>query len=145
MFQSILVVCMGNICRSPVGEQLLKQSLPNKDIQSAGIHALAGEPACDVFQEMVSKENISLDHHISRQLTIQMCQQSDLILVMENFHINLVGRLDPLSRGKIMLFGQWITPQEIADPYKKSRDFYTMTFSLLKEATLKWKDRLELD
>ncbi|MGB2147778.1 MAG: low molecular weight phosphotyrosine protein phosphatase, partial [Vibrio toranzoniae] len=39
MFDKILVVCVGNICRSPTGERVLQQLLPNKNIASAGIAA----------------------------------------------------------------------------------------------------------
>ncbi|MDM7089601.1 protein tyrosine phosphatase, partial [Enterobacter asburiae] len=42
MFQSILVVCTGNICRSPMGERLLRQQLPGKQVTSAGILGLEG-------------------------------------------------------------------------------------------------------
>jgi protein-tyrosine-phosphatase len=42
MFQSILVVCTGNICRSPIGERLLRQQLPGKQVTSAGILGLEG-------------------------------------------------------------------------------------------------------
>ena len=42
MFNSILVVCVGNICRSPTGERLLQQLLPEKEITSAGVGALVG-------------------------------------------------------------------------------------------------------
>lgn len=145
MFESILVVCLGNICRSPVAEQLLKLYLPNKKIQSAGIHAVVGAPACDVFKKVIKNEPISLDHHVSRQLTPEMCQQSDLILVMESFHINLVSQISPSSRGRIMLFAEWLPLKEIADPYRKSEEFYKMTFSLIKDAALQWKDKLTLD
>ncbi|PLN47960.1 protein tyrosine phosphatase, partial [Klebsiella pneumoniae] len=40
MFNSILVVCTGNICRSPLAERLLRKKLPNKKIDSAGVGAL---------------------------------------------------------------------------------------------------------
>ncbi|MBL3081959.1 protein tyrosine phosphatase, partial [Klebsiella pneumoniae] len=36
MFESILVICTGNICRSPIGERLLRKLLPSKVIDSAG-------------------------------------------------------------------------------------------------------------
>ncbi|MDF5612440.1 low molecular weight phosphotyrosine protein phosphatase, partial [Vibrio parahaemolyticus] len=49
MFSNILVVCVGNICRSPTGERLLQQLLPDKQISSAGIAVeksrLTGKPA----------------------------------------------------------------------------------------------------
>ena len=45
MFDSILVICTGNICRSPIGERLLRQLLPNKRIDSAGVGALVNHAA----------------------------------------------------------------------------------------------------
>ena len=47
MFDSVLVVCAGNICRSPTGEYVLKQKLEGKNIKvsSAGLTALEGKPA----------------------------------------------------------------------------------------------------
>jgi protein-tyrosine-phosphatase len=44
-FNSILVVCVGNICRSPTAERLLMQALPHKTISSAGISAMVGQHA----------------------------------------------------------------------------------------------------
>ena len=44
VFNNILVVCTGNICRSPVGEALLKQALPGKTVHSAGVGALVDHP-----------------------------------------------------------------------------------------------------
>ena len=58
MFSSILVVCTGNICRSPMGERLLRQQLPGKQVSSAGIFGLEGHPADAVAQSpgiMVSR------------------------------------------------------------------------------------------
>lgn len=45
MFNSILVVCTGNICRSPIGERYLRSLFPNKRIDSAGTNALVGHAA----------------------------------------------------------------------------------------------------
>lgn len=42
MFQRILVVCTGNICRSPVAEAMLRDALPGLEVHSAGLGALAG-------------------------------------------------------------------------------------------------------
>lgn len=45
MFESILVVCTGNICRSPIGERYMRSVLPNKKIDSAGTGALIDHEA----------------------------------------------------------------------------------------------------
>jgi protein-tyrosine phosphatase len=45
MFNSVLVICTGNICRSPTAERRLRQLLPDKKIDSAGVGALVGHEA----------------------------------------------------------------------------------------------------
>ena len=55
MFDSVLVVCTGNICRSPMGERILQSLLPEKIIKSAGVGALVGHPA-DPLALQVSNE-----------------------------------------------------------------------------------------
>ena len=83
MFDSILVVCTGNICRSPIGEQLLRQLLPGKQITSAGIFGLEGSPADIHAQDVARRHGLSLGEHRARKLTPQIMRESDLILVME--------------------------------------------------------------
>jgi len=69
MFDSILVVCVGNICRSPTGERLLQQLVPGKKISSAGVGALIGKPADAMAIEVAEEHQLSLYGHIAKQLT----------------------------------------------------------------------------
>ncbi|MCL2896196.1 arsenate reductase/protein-tyrosine-phosphatase family protein [Brenneria tiliae] len=142
MFGSILVVCVGNICRSPTGERLLKQSLPAKQIASAGLGALVGKPADATATEVASQHGISLAGHSAQQLTSALCRQYDLILVMEKGHIDGVCRIAPEVRGKTMLFGHWLNQQEIADPYRKSREAFEFVYSQLEQSAQKWVQAL---
>ncbi|MBC3380898.1 protein tyrosine phosphatase [Serratia fonticola] len=142
MFNSILVVCVGNICRSPTGERLLQKYLPNKKIASAGLGALVGKSA-DATATAVAKENaLSLDGHEGRQLTGKMCREYDLILVMEKGHIDGVCRLSPEVRGKTMLFGHWVNQQEIADPYRQSNEMFEHVYRQLDDSAQKWAQAL---
>ncbi|HHQ4309063.1 TPA: protein tyrosine phosphatase [Serratia fonticola] len=138
MFKSILVVCIGNICRSPTGERLLKESLPEIKISSAGLGALVGHSADEYAAEIAGQNDISLDGHIAKQLTSKLCREYDLILVMERKHIEAVCNIAPESRGKIMLFGHWIGGQDIPDPYKKSKEAFSFVFKQLNDATREW-------
>lgn len=138
MFNSILVVCVGNICRSPTGEQLLKELLPDKKIESAGLSALSGKKA-DAMSCLVAKDNgLSLDKHIAKQLTSELCRHNDLILVMEKKHIDLVCCIAPEARGKVMLFGRWIDDFEVPDPYKQSREAFEFVYNKLNDAAQNW-------
>ncbi|MEH0884445.1 protein tyrosine phosphatase [Enterobacter sp. UNJFSC 003] len=142
MFNSILVVCTGNICRSPVGERLLRQLLPGKQVTSAGIFGLEGRPADAVAQDVAWRHGISLDGHVARQLTPRMMRGSDLILVMEPVHLGYISAIAPELRGKSLLFGQWLEPQDIPDPYRKSRDAFEYVFGQLGNASQEWARRL---
>lgn len=141
-FDSILVVCVGNICRSPTAERLLKQALPHKTISSAGISALAGHAADDTATAVADQNGVSLEGHVARQLTRELCQQHDLILVMEQKHIDAVTRIAPEVRGKTMLYGHWIK-RDIPDPYRQSREAFEFTYDLLADATQAWAQRLK--
>ncbi|MEQ9772535.1 protein tyrosine phosphatase [Pectobacterium jejuense] len=138
MFDSILVVCVGNICRSPTGERLLKQVLPTKKIASAGLGALVGKPADETATNVAKQYNLSLDGHEAQQLNSALCRQYDLILVMEKEHIDGVCRIVPEVRGKTMLYGHWINQQEIADPYRKSREAFEFVYLQLEQSAQKW-------
>ncbi|UUE35084.1 protein tyrosine phosphatase [Pectobacterium aroidearum] len=142
MFDSILVVCVGNICRSPTGERLLKQALPAKKIASAGLGALVGKPADATATEVANQHDLSLEGHEAQQLTSALCRQYDLILVMEKGHIDGVSRIAPEVRGKTMLFGHWLNQQEIADPYRKSRAAFEFVYSQLEQSAQKWAQAL---
>jgi len=138
MITSVLVVCVGNICRSPTGERLFKRALPDLDVRSAGLGALVGRPADQMASEVAAAHNLSLEGHQAQQLTADMCRQVDLILVMEKRQIEQVNRIDPAARGKTMLLGHWLNQKEIADPYRKSREAFEEVYGLLENATQKW-------
>lgn len=142
MIQSILVVCTGNICRSPLGERLLQQQLPLLNIASAGICALAGHPADPHAQRIAATHGLSLDDHVSRPLTAAMMREYDLILAMESGQINRISLIAPEMRGKALLFGKWLREQEIPDPYGKSMEAFEYVFRLLGEASQEWTHRL---
>jgi protein-tyrosine phosphatase len=142
MFNKILVVCVGNICRSPLGEALLKKALPNKHIASAGIASaksgLVGKPADKTAIEVGADHGLDLRSHASQQLTSDLCKQYDLILVMEQGHIEALTAIAPEARGKAMLFGQWIGQKDIPDPYRQSREAFDYAYELIEQSVGEW-------
>ncbi|EFC1352676.1 protein-tyrosine-phosphatase Etp [Escherichia coli] len=141
-FNSILVVCTGNICRSPIGERLLRKRLPGVKVKSAGVHGLVKHPADTVAAEVAANHGVSLDGHAGRKLTAEMVRNYDLILAMESEHIAQVTAIAPEVRGKTMLFGQWLEQKEIPDPYRKSQDAFEYVYGMLERASQEWAERL---
>lgn len=142
MFHSILVVCTGNICRSPIGERLLRQLLPGRQVTSAGLFGLEGRPADASAQALALRHGLSLEGHVARRVTRSLLQQSDLILVMEPEHLRFIATMAPENRGKSLLFGQWLEAQDIPDPYRKSREAFEYVFGQLGKASQEWARRL---
>ncbi len=125
--RSLLFVCRGNIIRSPMAEALMKQSLRGAEadglpVSSAGLRAVAGQPA-DARARIVAREfGVSLDRHRSRPLTGEMVARADLVLAMDSLvEAELLAR-HPEARFKVRLFataapGKTSRSIEIADPY----------------------------
>ena len=147
MFNKILVVCVGNICRSPTAEYLLKNKLPNKHIASAGIgtqrNGLADKPADKMAACVALTHGLDLSAHRARQLTSALCKEYDLILVMEKRHLNSVRHLAPEASGKTMLLGHWLKNKEIADPYQRSEEIYQLVFDLIEQSVNEWVKKLK--
>ena len=142
MFNSVLVVCVGNICRSPVGERLLRQALPELDVTSAGIQALVGKPADKTASQVAAAHGLSLHGHEARQFTPALGTAHDLILVMEPGHKREIARIAQHLAGRVMLYDKWTSNSGIADPYLRSVEFHEKTFAALSEAAQGWADRL---
>ncbi|EMO9463366.1 protein tyrosine phosphatase [Raoultella ornithinolytica] len=143
MFNSILVVCTGNICRSPIGERFLQNAFPKKKIRSAGTGALVGHAADESAYKIAQEHSLSLDGHQGVQFTSALGRQFDLILVMEKSHLEQVSMIAPEVRGKTMLFGHWLNQKEIPDPYRKSEEAFASVYNLIEQAALCWIEKLD--
>lgn len=140
MIDSILVICVGNVCRSPVGATLLKAELPNVTVKSAGLKAVVGSSADDTMQELVARRGLNLKTHRACQFNVDDMRKYDLLLVMENDMRRSILRANPTLCGKVKLFGQWLNDErEIIDPHNKSRDLYEIVYQRLENAAQSWK------
>ena len=143
---NILTVCVGNICRSPVAEALLKDRLSGRKVWSAGLHAVVGQGAETTVCEIAAQHGLDLSAHRAQQVAGWMCTQADLVLVMEASHQRELERLYPLARGKIRLLGEY-GPQgafDIADPYLQSRAAFEAAHAAIALGVDEWARRIKL-
>lgn len=118
MINSVLIVCVGNICRSPLGAAVLSKGCPNLKVASAGLGAVVGAPADPKMSEAAIEIGIDLSSHVATQLTRRIATAFDLVLVMQFAHRDEIRRLYPEVAGRTMLLGQWVETPEITDPYR---------------------------
>lgn len=119
-FNNILVVCVGNICRSPIAATFLMDKYPDKHIESAGLSAVIGHgadsKALDVMTAFNPTINANMNKHIAKQISEELTVKADLILTMSTSQSKWIEDKWPHCRGKTFRIGYWID-QDIADPY----------------------------
>lgn len=135
---AILVVCLGNICRSPLGERLLRAGLPAVNVSSAGLTAMVGHGADADAAEAAAKLGIDLGGHVSRQFTADIGRGADLILVMDAEQRRSIGSHHPELSGKTLLFDQWIGARGVPDPYRRGKAVHAEVARLLQMAADEW-------
>ena len=137
--RSILVVCVGNICRSPMAEYLLKQDYPQLMIDSAGISGLSGHPADDKAQLCMQHLGIDISGHIAKKLNAEHLKKADLILVMSKNQQAYIEQTWPFAKGKVFRLGHWQN-KNVPDPYQHDQAFFDETCQLIQQCVNDWKN-----
>ena len=94
----LLVVCTGNINRSPMGEALLRARLAERGVEavvgSAGTRATLG-PASPEVVELMAQRGFDVSTHVSRQLSPELVEAADLVVGMAREHVREAALLAP--------------------------------------------------
>jgi protein-tyrosine phosphatase len=95
----VIFVCTGNICRSPMAEQMLiqkaeKNKLPIK-VVSAGVMAMTGDPMTPQSADAMTKRGFTPTKHISQDLTPKLLEEADLVLTATLDHRGEIARMLP--------------------------------------------------
>ena len=136
-FQSVLMVCVGNICRSPMAEYFLKQKKPNLLVESAGISGLVGHPADEKARLCMQRFDIDMSKHVAKKLNADLLKKFDLILVMSHNQQKHIEQTWPFAKGKTFRLGHW-QGKNIADPYQHDQQFFDETCLLIQQSVDDW-------
>ncbi|HKM34844.1 MAG TPA: low molecular weight protein-tyrosine-phosphatase [Lachnospiraceae bacterium] len=125
---SVLFVCWGNICRSPMGEYILKDMVTQRGIgdefyiESAAISTEEiGNPVYPPAKKELRKHGISCDGHHARQVCKSDYEKFDMIIVMEDFHVNILRQRffggDPENKIKLCMALVGKPFEKVDDPW----------------------------
>jgi len=148
--QSVLFVCKGNICRSPLGEAcfraLAMQAGRPLTIRSAGLETTPGKPAHLKAQATALEHGLSLEKHTTTQVHAELLDKSDLIVVMEVAQKDRIHGLYPKTIGKVVLLGRFDStgPLEIADPYSGTSEDFRSCYQQVKRCCQALAARLDM-
>ena len=126
----VVMVCTGNVCRSPMAEYLLRHWLGPEspwEVRSAGVAAMAGLPPSDGTVTALAEKGIDATAHGSQPLDQALVDAADLIVVMTDDHRRAVLRRFPGTHHKVSLLTSFALAGnggDIEDPYGQPDDVY---------------------
>lgn len=123
---------------------LLRNALASSTIAvtSAGLSARVGEAMEPAALQVLEDKGHSAQAFKARQITPDIVNESDLILVMEKQHVTQVLKMASHARGKVFLLGKWQGEREIQDPYRQGKAAFIHAHALIEDAVCSWAQRL---
>jgi glycosyltransferase involved in cell wall biosynthesis/protein-tyrosine-phosphatase len=137
--ERILIVCQGNIIRSPFAARLVQQALHSQgrvSVLSAGLSAVAGRPPHPTAAQIATTHSVDLTGHAASPIDTAAVQASDVIFVMDIEQLVAMYGRYPEARGRTFLLTSLAadTPLEIADPVDGDEARFQVCFDHISTA-----------
>jgi protein-tyrosine phosphatase len=137
----ILMVCLGNICRSPLAHGILESKLPSEDfyVDSAGTgNYHIGSPPDERSINVAKQNGINISNQKCRQFQVSDFDQFDFIYVMDDSNFSTIVKLSrnpkDISKIKLILEFENQNSKEVPDPYYGDQTDFETVFALLDNA-----------
>ena len=125
-----------------MAEGLFKQALPDTNVISAGLGALAGQPADPHAVDLMRELGIDISSHRAQQIGRSMATRADLILVMDNAQRQELQRLHPATTGRVFRMGE-LAKFDVPDPYREDRPAFENALRLIQRGVEAWVPRIQ--
>jgi len=153
---AVLVVCTGNICRSPTGEGVLRHLVAKRgladriEVASAGTHDYhVGECPDARSIRHASKRGYDLSPLRASQVTREDFERYDYILAMDRGHLRILRNMAPRdAKARLGMFleasARW-KGEDVPDPYYGGVEHFERVLDMVEEAAERWVDRFEAE
>lgn len=145
----LLFVCLGNICRSPAAEELMRQEVSVHDcgerfeLDSAGLYGgHAGQLPDERMRLHARRRGYNLTHH-ARKVRPQDFDEYDMILAMDSSNLSRLREMAPTihDRDKVVMMSEFFTNaankryDHVPDPYYEGSEGFELVLDMLEDAT----------
>jgi protein-tyrosine-phosphatase/predicted ATP-grasp superfamily ATP-dependent carboligase len=134
----IIVVCRGNICRSPFAEMALQNlHLPRVSVRSAGTMPFEGRPSPELAVQQAWHFGIDLRSHHSKVLSADDVAGADMIVAFDKINRHDIMTRFPEAESKLIQLGHLIGIDEITDPVMGDEEFFNQVYRLIELSVVK--------
>ncbi|HXH64237.1 MAG TPA: hypothetical protein VNH42_01875 [Mariprofundaceae bacterium] len=141
----IMMVCAGNLCRSPFAEGLMRNRLQQAGVEaecySRGLIPMPGRRAPDTAVRIAGEFGVDLSTHISQTVLRPDIERAGLVLAMEPAQRQHLIRMSPSSTGKIFILSQPAHGQAIPDPVGQDEDVFRAVYDEISGYIDTWLQR----
>lgn len=139
----VLFVCMGNICRSPTAEAVLRRLAAQRglelEIDSAGTHGYhVGESPDARTQRAAAERSYDLSSLVARKVAPEDLDYFDYVLAMDRSNLDALRKLCPANRlPKLKLFMSYarqFDDDEVPDPYYGLAHDFDLVLDMIEDA-----------
>ncbi|MBV1915578.1 MAG: low molecular weight phosphotyrosine protein phosphatase [Pseudomonadales bacterium] len=146
MFSNILITCIGNICRSPMAEELFRQKGQAQlsyaiEVRSAGTHALVEHSADSHAEELMTELGLDITQHRAQKLNAELANWADIILVMDLEQKRYIEGKHQSTRGKVFRLLE-NDGADIPDPYKRGMESFKAALVSIQKGTDEWIEKI---
>ena len=153
---SVLVVCTGNICRSPTGEGVLRRLAEQRgladrvEVRSAGTHDYhVGEAPDSRTVKHARTRGYDLSAQRAMRVSKAHFDEYDYILAMDRGHLRILkGLAPPGAKARLGMFleasARW-KGEDVPDPYYGGAEGFDLVLDMVEEAATRWLDRIEAE
>ena len=137
--KTILFVCTGNVCRSPMAEGLMRHALgnhPQYRVVSAGMGALDGQPVTPESEQAMAEIGLDISNHVSQALRVPLVEAATYIFTMTRQQQDTIQALYPSAAEKTFLLREFedaeVIGKDVSDPIGQPLEVYRRTRDQIK-------------
>ncbi|MDQ6974393.1 MAG: hypothetical protein Q9M10_05870 [Mariprofundaceae bacterium] len=141
----IMMICAGNMCRSPFAEYYMRMRLQEADIEaecfSRGLLAMPGRKVPSIAYKVGMDFGVDMSAHISQTLLAPDVDRAALMMVMEQGQRQHLSKMRPTSIGKVFLLSHPLGGKAIRDPMGKNEAYFHDVYEEITRMVDAWLQR----